>query len=65
MIRHGTIQSIDPVNNTGVIMDSNLQDIEFILPDEPEFSPGMDVVFIIINSQSGGLIASGVAREAI
>ncbi|WP_162799952.1 hypothetical protein [Pedobacter jeongneungensis] len=47
-------------------MDSNLQDIEFILPDEHEFYPGMDVVFvIIINSQSGGLIASGVARDAI
>lgn len=63
MIRHGTIQSIDPVNKTGRIVDTNLQDIEFILPDGPRFCPGMEVVFIIVKSPSMGLIASQVAKD--
>ncbi|WP_316850530.1 hypothetical protein [Pedobacter agri] len=65
MIRHGTIQSIDPVNEVGVILDSNLQDIEFILPVEPKFLAGMKVVFVIIKSPVGGLIASEVTKDEI
>ncbi|RZJ66778.1 MAG: hypothetical protein EOO45_15880 [Flavobacterium sp.] len=63
MLRHGTIQSIDSVSKIGVIVDANLQDIEFILPDEPKFHPGMKVVFVITYSPSGGLIASEVTKD--
>jgi len=54
MIRYGTIETVDIERRTGIIMDSNMQDIEFILPDGPQnFHPGMHVVFEIVFLKAG------------